>query len=104
MPLQMINAREAPLTYGAAKVLLGGLHICPSGRRMDQMRGNAREGSSEAEGGQMEREKEGLGAGEECKMIDSLMHWIRFRGLGIAGVFVPADGTRCPLPSTSDPP
>ena len=33
MPFQMINAGEASLTDGAAKVLLGGLHGGPSGRR-----------------------------------------------------------------------
>jgi hypothetical protein len=31
--LQVINAREAPLTDSAAKVLLGGLHVGPSGRK-----------------------------------------------------------------------
>lgn len=31
--LQVINAREAPLTDRAAKVLLGGLHVGPSGRK-----------------------------------------------------------------------
>lgn len=33
MSFQMINAGEASLTDGAAKVLLGGLHGGPSGRR-----------------------------------------------------------------------
>ena len=33
VPFQVINACEAPLTDRAAKVLLGGLHGCPSGRR-----------------------------------------------------------------------
>lgn len=38
MSFQMINACEAPLTDRAAKVLLGGLHGCPSGRRSGVLR------------------------------------------------------------------
>jgi hypothetical protein len=49
----MINAREAPLTDSAAKVLLGGLHVGPSGRK-------GRSGVNESS-----EERKSLGGGEE---------------------------------------
>jgi hypothetical protein len=56
--LQMINAREAPLTDSAAKVLLGGLHVGPSGRK-------GRSGVNKSV-----RERKSLGGGEKKEKDD----------------------------------
>lgn len=71
----MINAREAPLTDRAAKVLLGGLHVGPSGRK----------GGSGVNASVKSKRKSG---GERRRKLTS-ERGVRSGGGGIAGVFVP---------------
>jgi hypothetical protein len=52
---QMINAREGPLTDRAAKMLLGGLHGGPSGRRSGVIRKRVRSGEEVKDAGDLGR-------------------------------------------------